>query len=160
MTQDLLNSAANSALAGPAYYRSGDRRRRDVLFFFKTIVTNKANSQIRVAVIQVVHVLMNKLLREGVILFSVPQNLGQYFFYTQWVLKRCLLIKDRMSMNLAQCWSVSIQIWLSSFDDAQSADMTCLESQFWQSLSSNPHPQLPVQWFFSFFFFFRTSSHL
>lgn len=52
-------------------------------FFFKTIVTNKANSQIRVAVIQVVHVLMNKLLREGVILFSVPQNLGQYFFYTQ-----------------------------------------------------------------------------
>lgn len=52
-------------------------------FFLKTIVTNKANSQIRVAVIQVVHVLMNKLLGEGVILFSVPQNLGQYFFYTQ-----------------------------------------------------------------------------
>lgn len=34
MTQDLLNSATNRALAGHAYYRSGDRRRRDVLFFF------------------------------------------------------------------------------------------------------------------------------
>lgn len=102
--------------------------------------------------------LTNKLL--GIffkIPFVFPQTLGQYFFHTQWEFKRCLMIKNDMDKNLAQCPPVSAQSLLGYFNN-DPLELTCPTWSHSFGRAGGHTPVLNSQGSDLFSFFFRPPS--